>query len=131
MKNINYLLGLLAILFCSPASFSQTTFSYTGGVQTYTVPAGVTSILIEAYGAQGGGPTGGNGGEAIAEVPVTPGAVLEVYVGGQPTIQVGPGGYNGGGAVLVAPCGAGPDGWPGGGASDVRIPPYTLSDRMV
>jgi len=30
------------------------TFSYTGGEQTWVVPAGVTSVTIEAWGAQGG-----------------------------------------------------------------------------
>ncbi|MCS6905692.1 MAG: hypothetical protein NZ576_10005, partial [Bacteroidia bacterium] len=36
-------------------------FSYTGGVQTYTVPPCVTSITVDVRGAQGGGPNGGNG----------------------------------------------------------------------
>ena len=36
-------------------------YRYTGGVQTYTVPAGVTSISVDAYGASGTG-TGGLGG---------------------------------------------------------------------
>ena len=35
------------------------TFSYTGAVQTFTVPAGVTSIDIDTRGAQGGGNGGG------------------------------------------------------------------------
>ena len=105
---------LSIFIFIIPAVvFGQTTFSYTGAMQTYTVPAGVTSIQIEAFGAQGGGVFGGNGGQAIAEVPVTPGATLEVYVGGQPLVQVGPGGFNGGGAVTVDPCGGG-GGFPGG-----------------
>ncbi|MFT5823831.1 MAG: hypothetical protein ACI8ZM_005094 [Crocinitomix sp.] len=107
-----------------------TTFDYTGGVQTYTVPAGVTSIEIEAFGAEGGGATGGLGGSAIASLPVTPGDVLDVYVGGHPTIQLGPGGFNGGGDVGALPCGGASDGWPGGGASDVRTSP-SLSDRMI
>ena len=36
-----------------PAPGSQT-FAFTGGPQTFTVPAGVVSILIEAVGAPGG-----------------------------------------------------------------------------
>ena len=28
-------------------------YNYTGGVQTFTVPAGVTSISVDAYGASG------------------------------------------------------------------------------
>ena len=31
------------------------TFAYTGGAQVFTVPAGVTSLTIDARGAQGGG----------------------------------------------------------------------------
>jgi hypothetical protein len=110
-------------------SNAQTVFNYTGGLQTYTVPLGVTMIQIEAYGAQGGGSTGGLGGYAIADLPVNPGAVLEVHVGGQPTIQEGPGGYNGGGGATIDPCG-GSGGWPGGGASDVRLT-ASLNDRII
>ena len=62
-------------------------FSYTGNTQTYTVPAGVTSITVDANGA-GGGAQPGNGGQAgaggkmVATIPVTPGQVLSVIVGG-------------------------------------------------
>ncbi|MBK7432586.1 MAG: hypothetical protein IPI66_00985 [Chitinophagaceae bacterium] len=71
------------------------TFNYTGGMQTFTVPAGITSVTIDAYGAQGGsgavgnsnsGPTaGGNGGlgtRATGTLAVTPGQVLNIFVGG-------------------------------------------------
>lgn len=112
------------------ASWGQVTFNYTGSAQTYTVPAGITLIQIEAYGAQGGGLNGGLGGEAIATIPVTPGAVLEVYVGQNPTTQTGAGGWNGGGACTVDPC-AGGGGWQGGGASDVRVAPYALANRII
>ena len=30
------------------------TFEYTGNVQTFTIPAGVTSILVQCWGADGG-----------------------------------------------------------------------------
>ncbi len=106
------------------------TYNYTGGVQTYVVPPCVTSVTIDAQGAQGGGPNGGLGGQGIATVPVTPGSTLYIYVGGQPTVQLGPGGFNGGGATLALPCGGPSDGWPGGGASDVRTT-ASLNDRMV
>ncbi len=62
------------------------TLSYTGSLQTYTVPAGVTSVAVDASGAQGGtgdgGSAGGEGGEVVATVPVTPGEVLDAVVGG-------------------------------------------------
>src|SRR5689334_4188204 len=39
------------------ASAQSTGFSYTGGEQTYTVPAGVSSLSITAVGAPGGAET--------------------------------------------------------------------------
>lgn len=88
------------------------TFSYTGAVQNWTVPAGVTTVTIECWGAQGG-PTwdmgnrcyGGKGAYAKARVAVGPGETLHVYVGGQT-------GWNGGGGPVDAP--------KGGGGTDVR-----------
>ena len=38
-------------------------FTYTGKVQTFTVPDGVTSIFVDAYGASGDGSKGGRGEE--------------------------------------------------------------------
>ena len=129
-------LSLISILLLGiglTQSWSQaTTFSFTGAVQTYTVPLGVTSIQIETWGAQGGSATGldgvpatgGLGGYAIGNLEVTPGQILEVYVGGEGD-DSGPGGYNGGGQ-------AGTNyGCAGGGASDVRTGAYTLSDRVI
>ncbi len=126
-----FLLIILGLIFNH--SWSQvTTFSYTGGVQTYTVPLGVTSIQLETWGAQGGtgtgfdgvAGTGGLGGYSIGNLVVTPGQVLEVYVGGAGA-STGPGGFNGGGQ-------AGSNyGAAGGGASDVRTAPYALGDRVI
>lgn len=131
MKRINTILFLTTMLFLGHSYAQDTyTFDYTGDVQTFTVPAGVTELEIEAFGAEGGGGFAGLGGQASGIVPVTPGAVLYVYVGGQPLVQLGPGGFNGGGAVNALPCGGGSDGWPGGGASDVRTS-ASLSDRIL
>src|SRR5215467_5976437 len=83
------------------------TFNFTGGPQMFTVPAGVTSITVDAFGAQGaagGGATsgaaGGLGGRATAGLAVTPGQVLQVNVGGTggPTAGGTVGGFGGGGA---------------------------------
>lgn len=104
------------VINCPPGS---QTFSFTGGLQTFTVPPCVTSITVDARGAQGGGTGGGLGGRAQATIPVTPGETLNIYVGGVPTTRQG-GGYNGGGSLPALPCGGGSDGYPGGGASDVR-----------
>jgi hypothetical protein len=114
----------------------ETTFDFTGAVQTYTVPLGVTSIQIEAWGAQGGGSEpcggpieddGGLGGFSSGNLAVTPGQILNIYVGGKPITNFGtssPGGFNGGGV-------AGQYGGGGGGASDVRVGGVSLSDRLI
>ena len=69
-----------------------TTFSYTGSSQTFTVPSGVSTITIQAWGAQGcaghyggGGYPGGKGGYATGSLIVSAGDVLYVFVGQQPT----------------------------------------------
>lgn len=119
--------GLVAL---APPALAATTvtFSYTGGAQSFTVPANVYSISVDAFGAQGqdapeGGSTGGLGGEAQGRLAVTPGQVLQINVGGS-------GGYGGAGA---AGKGADPaaDGGAGGGASDVRRGGNGLSERML
>ncbi|HSC52138.1 MAG TPA: hypothetical protein VLC98_00845 [Phnomibacter sp.] len=61
----------------------------TAGNTNWTVPAGVTKILIEAWGAGGGGRGdnitvgngGGGGGYVIAIANVTPGDVLPITIG--------------------------------------------------
>jgi len=71
------------------SSWAQTTFDYTGGLQTYTVPIGVTSIEISSTGAIGGNETGGgavvsapgNGAQMIGTFTVAPGEVLTLLVG--------------------------------------------------
>lgn len=91
-------------------------FSYTGDVQQFTVPAGVTAVRITAHGAQGGSfgnSTGGNGGTAEGTLAVTPGEVLQIRVGGR-------NGYNGGGAGGTNPGDATYGGATGGGATDIR-----------
>ncbi|MCC7124313.1 MAG: hypothetical protein IT178_05660 [Acidobacteria bacterium] len=73
------------------------TFSTTGP-QVFVVPIGVTTISVDAFGAQGGSlpsaafpGVGGQGGRAtIASMPVTPGESLQVQVGGQGTSVPGP-----------------------------------------
>jgi len=114
------------------------TFNYTGGVQTWTVPANVTQVTIDAFGAQGGNEAaqGGLGGEATATFTVTPGETLTIVVGG---IGHSPfngedasGGYNGGGnggAPYNLPLTYSGSG--GGGASDVRRGGTDLAHRII
>ncbi len=80
-------------------SHGSITFTYTGAVQTWTVPSGVTSLSVDAYGAQGGSSTaaGGLGGRVQTSLTVTSGAVLNIVVGGQPTTNAAVYGYAGAG----------------------------------
>ena len=101
-----------------PAGGSQT-FTYTGAMQTFTVPANITTITVDCYGAEGIGMNGflaGKGGKAMGDLTVTPGQIINVYVGGQAL-------FNGGGS--------GQGGANGGDASDVRVGGTTLSDRVI
>lgn len=90
------------------------------GSYTFDVPSCVSVITVECWGAQGGGSQAGAGGYATADIPVTPGETLRVYVGGQGTsgTYFVPGGYNGGGDRYDH--GTSHGGSSGGGASDVR-----------
>lgn len=109
---------------CNPTG-SQT-FVYTGSEQIFVVPTGVTMISVDAYGAQGGSNSPATninfGGRVQADIPVTPGSTIYVYVGEQPSGLTG--GWNGGGNGESAGKG-------GGGASDIRIGGNTLNDRVV
>jgi hypothetical protein len=121
----------------SSGALAPVTFSSTGGQQNYVVPAGVTSLEVQAVGADGGandngeGPQPGGTGEMVrgelgvgAGSVIKPGETLYVEVGGDGSGAVaggGGGGFNGGGAGG----GAGAEGLGaaagGGGASDVRF----------
>src|SRR6185312_796120 len=82
----------IILIFCLGIYFSfgnyvnaQTqSFSYTGSLQTWTVPCAVV-ITITANGGQGGSVnsyTGGNGAKMTGTFNVTPGQVLTILVGG-------------------------------------------------
>jgi len=114
----------------------EQTFNFTGGQQSFVVPNGVTSIHIQAWGAEGATvipeAPAGLGGFAEGDLAVTPGQTLEIFVGGQGTAiseSFGGGGFNGGGdANSVSPSvirGG------GGGASDVRVDGISLNNRVI
>ncbi|MGI4875564.1 MAG: tail fiber domain-containing protein [Janthinobacterium lividum] len=124
----------------STAALAKATFTYTGAYQTYTVPVGVTKLRVTASGGGGGSfggsngfGSGGGGGTVTADVAVTAGEVLTVYVGQHGTdanFNGGvAGGYNGGGSA------AGRYGAGGGGATDLRrsatVPSTNLADRLL
>jgi hypothetical protein len=110
------------------------TFNFTGGLQTWTVPAGVNQVVLKVWGAQGGdsqscvpGETfqtdGGLGGYSEATYTVNAGQNLHVYVGGKGNSN-GSGGWNGGGA-------GGQYGSGGGGATDIRTTVGVLASRLI
>ncbi|WP_051568513.1 T9SS type A sorting domain-containing protein [Crocinitomix catalasitica] len=81
------------------ASSQITTFDYSGTIDTYTVPAGVTVINIEARGAQGAN-DGGLGAIMIGDIEVTPGEVLNILVGSEGLGDAGRSGGGGGSFVV-------------------------------
>jgi hypothetical protein len=105
-------------------------FSYTDFVQYFTVPKNVKKITVGAVGAGMNVSQCSNctpvplGEEVTAALPVTPGEVLYVNVGGSQSTSSGAGGFNGGGS-----CGAGNCG--GAGASDVREGGTDLGNRVI
>ena len=109
------------------------TFAYTGSMDTFVVPGGITQVKLEAWGAQGNlnalSITGGLGGYATGMLTVTSGQSLYVFVGGGNTTAIA-GGFNGGGSAAVHPCTTAAGGG-GGGASDVRSGGQTLADRVL
>jgi len=89
------------LLFGSFNSIGQTqVFNYTGTIDTYTVPAGVTMITIVAEGAQGGN-SGGLGAVIQGDISVTPGDQLSVLVGGAGSFSTTVKAGGGGGSFVV------------------------------
>lgn len=116
------------------------TFNYTGSFQTWTVPVGVTSVLVDMAGGQGQGSTttsGGTlapglGGRTQVVVPANPGDTWYVYVAGAASGITG--GFNGGGngvASIIVSKFVAPASGAGGGASDIRVNSQNLAARLV
>jgi len=86
---------------------ATTTLDYTGSLQQFIVPVGVTSIHIDVRGAQGGSvttscpATGGMGARMEGDFTVTPGETLTVMVG-QQGLTNGSDAGGGGGTFVVA-----------------------------
>jgi hypothetical protein len=87
---------------CSGTTIVSCVFS-TVAASSFTVPAGVNLVTIEAKGAEGGGGNfaiaGGKGAQVKATFPVTAGEVLNVVVGGM-GLSVQSGGGGGGGSFV-------------------------------
>ena len=74
-----------------PVTFNYVTVEWwnpNGGAQTWTVPDGVTSVSVDAYGASdyhatlSGNSNPGKGGRVQTNLTVTPLQKLNIYVGG-------------------------------------------------
>jgi hypothetical protein len=130
--SVSLVVGCLAGAPAAGAASSATTKTYTTpGTSTFKVPDNVSHITVTAIGAAGGAGsseceppnTPGEGATVTATVPVTPGASLDVGVGGvggPGCDTAGAGGTGGGGAGGVG----GPEGVSGaggGGASGVGL----------
>ena len=128
------------LMACLPTAGSwtgsmQALFNYTGAVQTYTVPTGISSMSLDMSGAAGGdsyqsggeGP-GSNGGRVQATLATTPGSTLYMFVGGAgsnwSSSAATSGGWTGGAiGEAFAAC--------GGGASDIRYLGSALANRIA
>lgn len=126
----------VAALFAVSSSALAATLVYsTAGTYDWTVPAGITAVDVELWGARGSGIVdSGSGavapdsrpGRTRATLAVTPGEVLRVVVGGAPTlVNRGAGGFNGGGAGGLTGSGG------GGGGTDVRRGGQALANRVL
>lgn len=93
-------------------------FGFTGAVQSWVVPAGVSTVTATVRGAKGGGANGGNGAIITGPIPVTAGETLQINCGGRNGFNGGGTGGNGGGNF-------------GGGASDIRRGGTALANRVI
>ena len=106
--------------------YRSQTFSYTGSQQTFTVASGITSINLDAYGAEGGigwrgytiNKNPGKGGRVQATLSVTAGEVLYIFIGGKGSDHNhNNSGEDGGGG--------------GGGGTDIRSGGTAFSNRIL
>ena len=129
------LLLFTLLLFVSGFTSNAQTFNYTGGFQTYTVPANTFGLCFQVFGGQGRGNAnnrnlGGLGGEVTGTLAVTPGQVLRIYVGGGGG-NSRLGAFNGGGDGGAQTGCISAEGGGGGGATDIRVAPYGLANRIA
>ncbi len=117
------LIGLIFFLPCTSTAKASTgdttTFNYTGSVQYYDVPAGVTQLIVELGGAQGQTFTSGSGSNQVTArggYGYTFSAAIEVDIDERLGVYVG-----------------GTNGWPNGGAGNMPGggSSHILSDEQV
>ncbi len=86
--------SFLTINLSGTVTLKATSIGTTGNIQYWTVPAGISQITIDAYGAQGGNYTG-KGARMKGTFSVTPGQTLKILVG-QKGLDASYGGGGGG-----------------------------------
>lgn len=115
---------------------NSVTYSYTGAIQSFTVPDDVYQIRVEANGSAGGSPDGtsttyggrGKGSTVAATFYVVPGTAYDVYVGGLAAATQRLGGWpNGGDGDLISGFSAGG----GGGATFLVATGLTIADAII
>ncbi|MFJ8433914.1 hypothetical protein ACIQ9P_21700 [Kitasatospora sp. NPDC094019] len=130
---------------CTPTgSFTNCArVTYSGGDQTFTVPAGVTAVYARVFGAGGAGSPrdyytgqygGGGGGYTTGTLAVTPGQSLTLTVGGGGRLNSTTATYGGGGAGgqgFAVSGGAGATGGSGGGMSAVWNGAYGTNPLVI
>lgn len=122
-----------------PMFLNSITYNYAGVDQTWTVPPDVSTIWVEAYGAQGGnrdtanGGTGGLGGKVKTLLKVTPGEILYIMVGGQPSgaTSVTNAVYGNGGAAGKNTTNSAKQGAAGGGMTAIFRTSVSMSNVLV
>jgi hypothetical protein len=119
--------SLPATAVCNGTGSCVATFPYTGVAQSLLLPAGVSAVTVEAYGAGSCSGVKG-GGSGVGFVPTHTPETLAIYVGGEGACAPSAIAFNGGGAGGSG-CGQAVGG--GGGASDVREGGIALSNRIA
>ncbi len=118
--------ALVVLALPASAAADRSTIFGTPNAYTYLVGTGVNSVTIQAIGGNGGrsyvdqSGSGGRGAVISADLPVSPGETLTVFVGGNGGDGArtgGIGGFNGGRTGAFSCCGGA---GAGGGGSDVR-----------
>jgi hypothetical protein len=124
-------------------------FTFTGSSQSWVVPSGVSTLMSDIQGAQGGN-NPNSGGRIKGNINVTAGNTIHILIGGQGGSQASfscqgsspplvAGGYNGGGTGGGAQdsfnCPAGQSTYlraaGGGGATDIRTSVGDLATRLI
>lgn len=106
-------------------------FNFTGTVQEYVIPKGVSLISVDCVGGAGYckiSSIAGKGGRVQCSLNVSGLSKLFIYVGGMGKSN-NDGGWNGGGAG--APCANNYTGGGGGGGSDIRTILGDLNSRLI